>query len=461
LTARPAGDVPGSRDGRRRHWTLLATSVGFAVVQLDVSVVNVAIKPIGDQLGTRLDALQWVINAYTVAFAALILSAGALADRFGARRLFVGGFAVFTAASAACALAPSLAVLTTARVAQGVGAAVLVPCSLTLLHHTFRDPAARARAVGLWAAGASVALSAGPLVGGLLTASLGWRSIFFINVPLGCLGIAVTWRHARETPRCGGRGIDLPGQGLAVMALLALAWATITAGEHGLSAPVRGGYVAAAAATALFVLIESRSSAPMLPLHLFRSATFSAATTIGLLVNIAFYGLVFVFSLYFQTTLGFSALATGAAFAPMTAAVLAGNLLAGRLSRRILARRTIMVGAAIMAAGLAGLWAITAGSSYGSLVAQLIALGFGLGLLVPAMTTELLGSVEASRSGVASGTLNTARQTGSVIGVALFGALAATSLITGLRRDLIIAVVAALLAAALTAVMDREPGRRG
>jgi len=429
------------------------------MVQLDVSVVNVAIKPIGAQLGGQIDGLQWVINAYTVAFAALILSAGALGDRLGARRLFVGGFALFTAASAACGLAPSLVVLNIARAVQGVGAAVLVPCSLTLLHHAYPEPAVRGRAVGLWAAGASVALSAGPLVGGLLTASLGWRSIFFINVPIGCIGIALTWCYAQETPRCRGRGIDLPGQGLAMVALLALAWATITAGQHGFTAPVCGGYALAAGAGAVFVGVESARSTPMLPLRLFRSATFSATTAIGLVVNIAFYGLLFVFSLYFQTAHGFSALATGAAFAPMTAAVLAGNLLAGHLSHRIGARRTMLAGATVMAAGLAGLLPIAAGSGYCQLVAQLIVLGFGLGLLVPAMTAELLGSVEANRSGLASGTLNTARQTGSVIGVALFGALAAANLITGLHRDLIIAVVAALVAATLTTVMDREPGR--
>jgi MFS transporter, DHA2 family, methylenomycin A resistance protein len=431
--------------------------MGFGVVQLDVSVVNVAVRPIGAQLGGQIDSLQWVVNAYTVAFAALILSAGTLGDRLGAKRVFIGGLTLFTVASAACGLAPSLAVLNAARAVQGVGAAALVPCSLALLHHAYPDAAGRARAVGLWAAGASVALSAGPLVGGLLIAAMGWRSIFFINLPLGCVGIALTWWSARETARRGGRGVDLPGQALAVVTLVALAWATISAGRHGFTAPVCGGYAVAIIAAAAFLCVESRSSDPMLPLRFFRSATFSATTTIGLVVNIAFYGLIFVFSLYFQTARGYSALATGAAFAPMTAAVLTGNLLAARIVQRIGARRTILAGSATMAAGLLGLLPLGADTAYVALVAQLTVLGFGLGLVVPAMTTELLGSVATARSGLASGTLNTARQTGSVIGVALFGALASANLITGLRHDLVIAVAAAVAAAALTVAMDREP----
>src|SRR3954469_13650724 len=171
--------------------TLVAMSLGFAVVQLDVSVVNVAIRPIGDALGGGVAGLQWIVNAYTITFAAFILSAGAVGDRIGARRVFVAGFALFTAASAMCGLAPSLGALIAARAVQGVGAAVLVPCSLILLNHAYREPHERARAVGLWAAGASVALSAGPLVGGALIATLGWGGDFFSNWPVGRLGIPV------------------------------------------------------------------------------------------------------------------------------------------------------------------------------------------------------------------------------------------------------------------------------
>src|SRR4051795_6712257 len=408
--------------------TLLAMSVGFAVVQLDVSVVNVAIRPIGDALGGGVAGLQWIVNAYTITFAAFILSAGAVGDRIGARRVFVAGFALFTAASAMCGLAPSLGALIAARAVQGVGAAVLVPCSLILLHHAYREPHERARAVGFWAAGASVALSAGPLVGGALIATLGWRAIFFINVPVGLLGIRLALRHARETPPAPGHRLDLLGQAAAILALGALAAALVEGGRAGWTEPaVLAGYAVALAALGAFVAIEARSAAPMLPLGFFRSRTFSAASAMGLLLNIAVYGLIFVLSLYFQRAQGRSALATGLAFAPMTGIVMATNVGAGRLARSIGARRVMLLGAALAAAGCFGLLFVGAATPYLAMVVQLVAFGAGVGLVVPLMTSELLGSVDRARSGATSGTLNTMRQTGSVIGVALYGSLVAGS----------------------------------
>jgi DHA2 family methylenomycin A resistance protein-like MFS transporter len=438
-------------DHRARSLTLFAACLGFAVVQLDVSVVNVAIKPIGEELGGGIGGLQWVISAYTIAFAALILTAGALGDRIGAKRVFIAGFLVFTIASAGCGLAPTLAVLIGARVVQGVGAAVLVPCSLTLLNHTFSDPGDRSRAVGLWAAGASVALAGGPLIGGLLIASLGWRAIFFINAPIGAIGILATLHWAPETSRQEDESVDVGGQLAAVIALATLAGATIEGGSRGFADPaVLGGFAVAILAGAAFLVIESRRRQPMLPLGLFRSPTFSAATAIGLLVNVVFYGLIFIFSLYFQRQEGYSAIETGLAFLPTTAAVMAANLLAGRAASRFGPRAVLGAGAVLMLAGLLGLLGIGAGSSYVALVVQLTALGAGLGLIVPVMTSSLLGSVDAERSGVASGALNTARQTGSVIGVALFGSLIGSDLVSGLHVALAISagltVAAGLLA---------------
>jgi DHA2 family methylenomycin A resistance protein-like MFS transporter len=428
-----------------KAWTLLATTLGFGVVQMDVSVVNVAIKPIGADLHGSVSALQWVVDAYTLALAALILSAGALGDRLGAKRVYVGGFVLFTLASAACGLAPNLPVLLAARAVQGVGAAVLIPGSLTLLNHAFREPRERASAVGFWAAGASVTLSAGPLVGGLLTSAFGWRSIFFINAPLGVLGIALTARYATETTRSPGRSVDLPGQLLAVAALVALAGAAVEGGRAGFADPaVLGGFAVAAAAAAAFLVVETRRAEPMLPLRLFRSPTFSAATTMGLLLNVSFYGLIFLLSLYFQNTRGMSVLQAGLAFGPTTLAGGIGNMLSGRVTKAVGVPRTIVTGALCVAAGLAGLLAVLrADTPYAELVVQLTALGFGLGVIVPAMTSALLGSVDTHRSGVAAGTLNSARQTGSVLGVAVFGSLAAGHLVSGLRVALAVSVAAA------------------
>jgi DHA2 family methylenomycin A resistance protein-like MFS transporter len=436
-----SGQRRNEEEAGHRSLTLFAACLGFAVVQLDVSVVNVAIKPIGEELGGGVGGLQWVISAYTIAFAALILTAGALGDRIGAKRVFVAGFLVFTIASALCGLAPSLATLIAARVVQGVGAAVLVPCSLTLLNHTFPGADERAHAVGLWAAGASVALAGGPLVGGLLIASLGWRAIFFINAPIGALGILITLRWAGETSRRDGETVDIAGQLAAILALASLAGATIEGGSRGFSDPaVLAGFAVAILAGVAFLAIEARRRQPMLPLGLFRSATFSAATAIGLLVNIVFYGLIFVLSLYFQRQRGYSAIETGLAFVPATAGVMAGNLLARRAASKLGPRAVLGTGALLMAVSLAALLVIGSGSPYTALAGQLTALGFGLGLIVPVMTSSLLGSVEAGRSGVASGTLNTARQTGSVIGVALFGSLIGDDPVAGLHVALGVSV---------------------
>jgi MFS transporter, DHA2 family, methylenomycin A resistance protein len=445
------GDHPASA---RRHLTLFAACLGFAVVQLDVSVVNVAIKPIGEELGGGVEGLQWVVSAYTITFAALILTAGALGDRIGAKRVFVAGFVVFTVASAICGLAPSLAVLIAARAVQGVGAAILVPCSLTLLNHSFSEPEERARAVGLWAAGASVALAGGPLVGGALIAAIDWRAIFFINAPIGLVAIAATLRWAPETSRTGSE-VDLPGQLSAIGALAALAGATIEGGAHGFGDPaVLAGYAVALLLAAAFVRTEHRSRHPMLPLSLFDSATFSAASAIGFLVNVAFYGLIFVFSLYFQEGRGWSAIDTGLAFVPATAAVMAANLNAGRAAARFGARAILIVGALLMVASLVALLPIGPDTAYLGLVAQLFALGLGLGLIVPVMTSELLGSVERERSGVASGTLNTARQAGSVVGVALFGSLIGGDLVAGLHVALAISIGLSLACAVAALVVD-------
>jgi MFS transporter, DHA2 family, methylenomycin A resistance protein len=435
---------------RAAGWALLATSLGFGVVQLDVSVVNVAIKPIGADLGGGVSGLQWVVGAYTLAFAALILSAGALGDRVGAKRMFIGGFALFTLASAACGLAPLLGVLIAARAIQGVGAAMLVPCSLSLLNHAYDDPRARARAVGLWAAGASVALAGGPLLGGILTATLGWRSIFFINAPIGLAGILLTVRFATETTRSADRALDVPGQLTAIVALAALAGAMIEAGHYGFADPlVLAGFGLAAVALGGFVAIEVVRRRPMLPLGLFRIRTFSVTSAIGVVINVAFYGLIFVLSLYFQDTRHYSVLMTGLAFAPATVAVGAANLSAGRLARVAGPRATLIGAAILLAAGLGGMLIIGPGTSYAAIVVQFMAVGFGLGVIVPVVTAALLGSVDRSRSGLASGTLNTARQTGSVIGVGLFGSLAAGHLVSGLRLALVISVGLALLVAGL------------
>ncbi len=412
----------------RRRWTLVATSLGFAVVQLDVSIVNVAIKSIGAELGGGVSGLQWVVNAYTITFAACILTAGSIADRIGARRLFVGGFVLFMVASGVCGIAPDLGVLIGGRAAQGLAAAMLVPSSLALLSHAYTDARARTQAVGIYLAGASTALSGGPLIGGVLIATIGWRAIFFINIPVGLCGIVLTLRFANETTRSTERGVDVRGQLAAIATLVLLVGSTIEGGSHGFAATgVLAGYAAALACGALFVWFEARGRSPMLPLSLFRSRVFSVCSLGGLLINTAFYGLIFVISLFFQQVQGLSPLMTGLALAPVMIGITASNIVSGRMQERFGAARVLALGAAILSAACAAMLSVGAGTSYGIIVVPLTALGVGGGLVVPTVTAQLLGSVDRSRSGVASGTLNTLRQTGSAVGVALFGSLLAGS----------------------------------
>jgi MFS transporter, DHA2 family, methylenomycin A resistance protein len=431
--------------------TLAAMSLGYGVVQLDVTIVNTALNAIGISLGGGVAELQWVVSAYTIAFAAFILTAGALGDRIGAKRVFMAGFAIFTAASVGCALAPNAATLIAARCVQGLAAAILVPNSLALLSHAYADEKARGRAVGVWAAGASLALTAGPFVGGGLITLVGWRSIFLVNLPIGLAGLWLTWRYASETTRSPQREIDLPGQVAAITALGTLAGAIIEGGARGWdNAFVIAGFVASAVLAALFVWRESRASQPMLPLSLFRHRMFALTSLVGLLVNVAIYGLIFVLSLYFQQVNGLSAFATGLAFVPMMGAVLPVNLLAARVTERIGAPATITAGTVLSAIGCLTLLGIAAHTSYWAICAQLIAISTGLGLLVPPLTSTLLGSVEKSRSGIAAGVLNATRQTGSVLGVAMFGALVGQSkaFIVGLHGSLIISAGVLLAAAA-------------
>jgi DHA2 family methylenomycin A resistance protein-like MFS transporter len=432
--------------------TLAAMSLGYGVVQLDVTIVNTALSAIGNSLGGGVAELQWVVSAYTIAFAAFILTAGALGDRIGARRVFMTGFAIFTAASLACGLAPDALALIVARAVQGLGAAILVPNSLALLSHAYPDDKARGRAVGIWAAGASVALTAGPVVGGSLIALVGWRWIFFVNLPIGLLGLWLTFRFADETTRSPQRELDLPGQIAAVAALGCLAAAIIEAGATSWSNPwVIAAFAAFVVLAVLFVARERRTCQPMLPLKLFGQRMFSVTATAGLLVNVAFYGLIFVFSLYFQRINGWSPFATGLAFVPMLGAVLPVNLMAARISERLGSPQTIALGASIAALGCLSLLPIVPGTSFRAVALQLVALGGGLGLLVPPLTSTLLGSVEKSRSGIAAGVLNSTRQTGSVLGVALFGSLIgrASGFMTGMHAALLTSA-ALLLGAAAT-----------
>jgi MFS transporter, DHA2 family, methylenomycin A resistance protein len=442
---------------------LIAVSFGWFMVIVDATIVNVALPRLGREFGASVSGLQWVVDGYTVVFAGLLLSAGWLGDRFGARRVFQSGLALFVLASAACGFAPGLDVLVGARVVQGVGAALLVPSSLALLQASYGDRRARARAIGVWAMVGGFASGAGPLLGGLLTAGLGWRWIFFVNIPVGLAGTLLTarWVHVRAAGAAGRAGdrLDVPGQVTGAVALLSITAAIVRAGRSGWADPlVVGGFALFAVATVVFAVTESRVRAPMLPPSLFRSRELSAATAVGALMSFGFYGQLFVLTLYFQQVRGYSPLQTGLALLPQTGVIAFGSWLGGRVTARGGPRLPMVVGMAAGAAGFLVLTITTRSIPYPALVAPMMATGFGISFTMPAATAAVVEGAPPGRTGIASGTLNAARQVGGAVGIALLGAFiagGAAHFTAGLRTAMLVAGAAYALGALLALSVPR------
>lgn len=417
--------------------TLTAALLGFALICLDASVVNVALPAIGSSFDAGMSGLQWVVDAYTLPFAALMLSTGAFADRTGASRAFALGTTVFTLASAACGLAPNLPSLIGARVVQGAAAAVVLPASLALVRQAYPEPKRRARAVAAWAAGGSVAVALGPVAGGLLTTAWDWRGIFFVNLPLGALIVGLLVRAPRSERRPSP--LDLPGQATAVVALTGLTFAVIEGGTAGWAA-----LAVAALAAVVFFRVETRSQHPVVPLGLFRNRTVAVAVAAGSAVSVAFYSVVFVFSLFFQQVQGLSALRAGLAFLPMTGLIAVTNVVAGKLAGRYGPRLPMLVGQALAVAGLLVLLYVDAGTSSVLAAALLVPLALGCALTVPPLTAAMMDTVPAERAGLAAGVLNSARQVAGGLGIAVFGTLVSHGFTGGMRLSL--AISAGLLA---------------
>jgi DHA2 family methylenomycin A resistance protein-like MFS transporter len=446
LTAgRPATAVPASA-----RLTLFAASFGFLMVSLDATIVNVALPTLGRALGAGLTGLQWVVDGYVLMFAAFQLVGGSLSDRLGARRAFTAGLGLFMLASLACGLAVSPGMLIAARFVQGLGAAVQLPASLAMIRHAYGDAAARTRAVGVWAAAGGAAVAAGPVLGGLLLAWLGWRSLFLVNLLVGAAGLAATSRADRVP--AAGRPLDLPGQGAVLAALCGLTFALIEGGPLGwASAPVLSALAVAAVAGVAFVRWERRTPEPMVPPRLFGDPAVPAAAAAGFVQNFAYYGIVFLLSLFLQDERGESALATGLVFLPMSLAAMAANLLGGRLTARLGPRLPLAGGQLLFATGLLALLAVTPGAPLWVICTVTVLVGLGGGAAVPAMTSAVMDAVRPAYAGVGAAGLNTARQVGGAVGVALFGTLVAGGFLTGLRLSLLIAAAALALGSAATA----------
>ncbi|GAA3070796.1 MFS transporter [Streptomyces glomeratus] len=443
---------------RRRHPTsvgpapLLAVCAGYFMVILDVTIINVAVPVVGRDLSASLTGIQWITDGYTLAFAGLLMSGGALGDRLGNRRVFCWGVVVFTVSSAACAFAPSAPLLVAARLVEGLGAALIVPGSLALLQQAYPAPAVRSWAFGLWGSMAGIAASAGPLLGGLLVSTLGWRWVFLINLPVGVACLGMTLRHVAPSARQPARALDWPAQCAVVASVALLTGALNEAGRRGWADPaVLAGMGLAALTAAVFVVRERLARSPVLPLGLLRSRAMSGAAAIGLLFNFGFYGMLFTASLYFQHQRGFSALKTGTALFPAVAMTMFASVLSGRLTRRTGDRPLVVFGMLLAALGLAGWAAAGADPAYALLVAPMMAAGFGTSFALTGSTATVMGAVPPAYSGAASALFNTTRQIGSATGVALGGSLLATAADhqAGLRTSMAVGALGYLTAAGL------------
>ena len=424
------------------------------MITLDATIVNVALGAIGADLGGATSTAQWVVDGYTVAFASLLLLAGSLADRIGARKGFLGGLALFVLASAACAVANSVAFLIAARVAQGVGAAWLMPCSLALITHTFGEPHARRRALAVWGAVSGVGLASGPVVGGILVSSVGWRAIFLANVPVGLAAAWLLLLHADETPR-RRRPLDLRGQVLAMFSLAALTAGFISAGGNGWGAGVTLAFVGSGSvASAVFVLFERRVRRPLIDSAIFRNPAFTTAVAIGFLFNFCLYGSIFCLAVGLERTPGLDALETGFALLPMTAATAVMALLAGRLVPRLGEWRVLVAGLACGAAG-ASLVAVNGRSAnLALLLVSTVPIGF-TALAMPAMTGLAMASAPRFGPGLSAGVFNTSRQAGGALGVAILGTVLTADAVS-LRPVFLLVACAYGLAVALAVAGSRR-----
>ncbi len=411
----------------KKWWTLMAVAFGLFMIMLDNTVVNVALPSIARDLKIGISELEWIVTGYALVFAALLITGGKLADMFGRRKIFVIGLAIFSLSSLACGLAPSASFLIGARCAQGIGAALMNPATLSIITATF--PAKqRGQAIGIWAGVSALALAIGPLVGGLIVDNVGWNWIFFINVPIGVLGIVVSLlviKESRDTSH--EQSIDLPGLLTSGLALFSLSYALIEGNSKGwASAEILGLFVAAAVFLAAFVVLEKRQRLPMLDLSLFKIPSFVGANVVALLVSLGMFGVFFFVSLYVQNVLGFSPTKSGAIFLPMTILIILIAPIAGKLSDRIGGRWLMGGGMATLGVSLLLYQRIGLHSTFWTLLPSLILGGIGMALTMSPMTSVAMASVPVDKAGVGSGVLNSFRQIGGALGIAVMGAILAS-----------------------------------
>src|SRR3989440_3369948 len=411
----------------RKWWTLAAVSFGLFMIMLDNTVVNVALPSIQNSLHITTSELEWVVNAYALTFGVLLLTGGKLADLFGRRTIFIVGLLIFTGASLWCGLAGGASSWIAARTVQGVGAALMNPATLSIITATF-PPRQRGMAIGIWAGVSALALAIGPLVGGVLTQDINWSWIFFINIPVGVVGVIaapIFIDETRDTSR--EQRLDVPGLVTSGVGLFALTYALIETNDHAWgSTRVLTLFAIAVVALTAFVLLELHQRIPMLDLSLFRDPAFSGANTVMFLVGLAMFGIFFYNSLFLQRVLGYGAIKTGATFLPMTVLIILVAPAAGKISDRIGPRWLMGTGMTLLTGSLLLFATLDARSSWWNILPGLLVGGFGMAITMAPTTAAAMGSVPVDKAGVGSAVINSMRQVGGSLGVAIMGALVAT-----------------------------------
>jgi EmrB/QacA subfamily drug resistance transporter len=419
--------APNTAPNHRVLWTFAISSIALFMAALDNLVVTTALPVIRSTFNANLAELEWIVNAYTLTFAVLLLTGAALGDRFGRKRLFIVGLAIFTAGSAVAALSSNVSVLIVARAIQGLGGAILTPLSLTILSAAVPRER-RAVALGAWGGIAGLAIAIGPLVGGAISEGLAWQWIFWVNVPIGIIAIPLAWARLTET-RGPATRLDLPGLGLASGGLLAVVWGLVRANEQGwTSVEIRGTFALGIALLVAFVVWEARSAEPMLPLRLFRSRSFTAANIVSMLMTFGMFGSIFLLAQFFQVVQGYSPLQAGLRTLPWTIMPVFVAPIAGLLSARTGTRPLLVVGMALQAIALGWMSVvITPTVDYGAIVPSFILAGIGMGLFFAPIANIVLSAVRPEEEGKASGANNAIRELGGVFGVAVLASIFAAN----------------------------------
>jgi len=444
--------------------TLAVVCLATAMLMLDIAVVNTALPKIAADLHSNLTGIQWIVDAYTLALAAIVLTAGSIADRIGRRLIFTSGMALFTATSLACALASEIAVLDAARALQGVGAAMMFASSLAILVDAFPTDPGRAKAFAAYGATIGASFAVGPLVGGVLTSGISWRAVFYVNVPLGIAALAASYTWLRESRDPSPRAIDRIGQATLTGGLFLLVLALLRGNQEGWgSARIVAELVGAVVFLLLFVVTESRVAQPMLPLHLFRRPDFTGAQIAAFAISASFFALFLYITLYLQEVLRLSPIQAGLVILPGTILMFAVSGATAQLPRRIRPGLLVVVGLVLVAAGLVLMTLAGARSSWTVLLPGEFVVCFGTGLLNPALAAVAMGSVSDQQSGLAAGVNDAFRQTGIAVGVAAYGVLvpAAAALghgspeayVAGMHTALLIGTALAAAGALASAVL--------